>query len=122
MHLPGALLRKYPGYESDWRWQYVFPAKSVSADPTDGRLKMHHVHENTLQKAVKVAVDTVGLTKRVSCHTFRHSFATHLIEAGTPIYDVQKLLGHSRLETTMIYNHVAMPAEKRIKSPLEALR
>lgn len=122
VHLPGALLRKYPGYESDWRWQYVFPAKSVSADPTDGRLKMHHVHENTLQKAVKVAVDTVGLTKRVSCHTFRHSFATHLIEAGTPIYDVQKLLGHSRLETTMIYNHVAMPAEKRIKSPLEALR
>lgn len=119
VHLPGALLRKYPGYETDWKWQYVFPAKSLSIDPTDGRLKMHHIHENTVQKVVKAAVDLTGLTKRVTCHTFRHSFATHLLEAGIPIYDVQKLLGHSRLETTMIYNHVAAPVEKRIKSPLD---
>jgi integron integrase len=119
VHLPGALLRKYPGYETEWRWQYVFPAKSVSVDPTDGRLKMHHVHENTLQKAVKAAVDTVGLTKRVTCHTFRHSFATHLLESGVGIEDIKELLGHSRLETTMIYLHVAKPPGKRIKSPLE---
>lgn len=121
VHLPGALLRKFPGYETDWRWQYVFPAKSVSTDPTDGRLKMHHIHENTLQKAVKAAVDMVGLTKRVSCHTLRHSFATHLLEAGVGIEDIKELLGHSRLETTTIYLHVAQPPQKRIKSPLEGL-
>jgi len=82
---------------------------------------MHHVHENTLQKAVKVAVETVGLTKRVTCHTFRHSFATHLIEAGVGIEDVKELLGHTRLDTTMIYLHVACPPEKRIVSPLDGL-
>lgn len=119
VHLPGALLRKYPGYERDWNWQYVFPAKSLSTDPSDGRMKMHHVHENTLQKAVHQAVALVGLTKRVTCHTFRHSFATHLLEDGVPIYDVQHLLGHANVETTMIYNHVISPIERRIKSPLD---
>lgn len=122
VHLPGALVRKFPAYEREWRWQYVFAAKSLSTDPTDGRLKMHHVHENTLQKAVKTAVETVGLTKRATCHAFRHSFATHLIEAGVGIEDVSKLLGHTRLETTMIYLHVACPPEKRIASPLDALK
>jgi len=120
VHLPGALVRKFPGYEREWRWQYLFPAKSLSIDPADGRLKMHHVHENSLQKAVHQAVAVTGMMKRVTCHTFRHSFATHLLEAGVPIYDVQKLLGHSRIETTMIYNHVAAPVERRIKSPLDA--
>lgn len=119
VHLPGALVCKYPGYERDWSWQYVFAAKSLSTDPDDGRLKMHHIHENSLQKAVHEAVRIVGLTKRVTCHTFRHSFATHLLEASVPIYDVQRLLGHSRIETTMIYNHVVSPVEKRIKSPLD---
>jgi integron integrase len=121
VHLPGALLRKYPAYERDWIWQYVFPAKSFSTDPTDGRLKMHHVHENSLQKSVQRAVQTVGLTKRVTCHTFRHSFATHLLEDGVPIYDVQRLLGHSRVETTMIYNHVISPIERRIQSPADKI-
>lgn len=119
VHLPNGLLRKFPGYEREWSWQYVFPAKSLSPDPADGRLKMHHVHENTLQKAVHEAVKLAGFTKRITCHTFRHSFATHLLESGVAIYDVQKLLGHSRVETTMIYNHVAAPVEKRIKSPLD---
>lgn len=119
VHLPDGLLRKFPGYERDWNWQYVFAAKSLSTDPQDGRLKMHHIHENTLQKAVHEAVKLCGLTKRVSCHTFRHSFATHLLEIGVPIYDVQKLLGHARIETTQIYNHVISPVERRIKSPLD---
>ena len=119
VHLPDGLLRKYPAYERDWIWQYVFAAKSLSSDPTDGRLKMHHIHENTLQKAVLAAVRNLALTKRITCHTFRHSFATHLLEANVPIYDVKDLLGHSRLETTQIYNHVANPVEKRIKSPLD---
>lgn len=121
VHLPDALSAKYPGYEREWRWQYVFAARGWSKDPTDGRLKVHHIHENTLQKAVKQAVDTAGITKRVTCHTFRHSFATHLIEAGRPVYDVQKLLGHSRIETTMVYVHVAAPPEKTIQSPLDSI-
>jgi len=120
VHLPDGLLRKYPGYERDWNWQYVFAARSLSPDPADGRLKMHHVHENGLQKAVHGAVRLCGFTKRITCHTFRHSFATHLLEANVPIYDVKDLLGHSRLETTMIYNHVASPVERRIRSPLDA--
>lgn len=119
VHLPGALLRKYPAYERDWNWQYVFPAKSLSIDPSDGRLKMHHVHENGLQKAVHNAVRIAGLTKRVTCHVFRHSFASHLLENGAPLTDIQHLLGHERLETTSIYIHVAAPAERRIKSPLD---
>jgi integron integrase len=120
VHLPGALDKKYPGYAREWRWQYVFPAKSLSTDPTDGRIKRHHVHENALQKAVKEAVATAGITRRVTCHTFRHSFATHLLESGVGIEDVKTLLGHERIETTMVYIHVARPAEKRIKSPLDA--
>lgn len=120
VHLPGALRFKFPGYEREWSWQYVFAARSLSTDPEDGRWKMHHIHENTLQKAVHQAVAISGITKRITCHTFRHSFATHLLESGAAIYDVQKLLGHSRVETTMIYNHVAAPIERRIKSPLDA--
>lgn len=120
VHLPDALLRKYPSYETDWKWQYIFAAKSFSNDPDDWRQKIHHIHENTLQKAVQAAVRQLGFTKRVTCHTFRHSFATHLLEANVPIYTVQELLGHTRLETTMVYNHVAMPIEKRVKSPLDS--
>lgn len=119
VHLPDGLPRKFPNYEHEWPWQYVFAARGFSTDPDDGRQKVHHIHENTLQKAVHTAVRHLGLTKRITCHTFRHSYATHLLEANVPIYDVQKLLGHSRLETTMIYNHVAAPAEKRIRSPLD---
>lgn len=120
VHLPDGLGRKYPGYEREWSWQYVFAAKSLSTDDTDGRLKMHHIHENSLQKAVHAAVRLCGFTKRITCHTFRHSFATHLLEANVPIYTVQALLGHSRVETTMIYNHVASPIEQRVKSPLDS--
>lgn len=119
VHLPGALAKKFPHYERDWRWQFVFPSRSLSTDPEDGRLKRHHVQESTLQKAVKAASDLCQITKRVTVHTLRHSFATHLLESGVPLTDIQKLLGHSRLETTGIYIHVAAPLERRIKSPLD---
>jgi integrase len=119
--LPHAYGVKNPGAEREWCWQYIFSARGLAADPRDGRLKRHHIFEKTVQHAVKLALAVAGVTKKAGTHTFRHSFATHLLEAGVPIYDVQKLLGHSRVETTMIYNHVAAPVEKRIASPLDRL-
>jgi len=117
--LPGAIRAKYPHAEREWPWQFVFPSRDLSRDPADGRLKRHHLFETAVQAAVKRAVTLIGLGQRASCHTLRHSFATHLLEAGVQINDVQKLLGHSRLETTTIYLHVAAPAERRIRSPLD---
>ena len=119
--LPNAYGAKNPGAERQWCWQYVFSARGLAIDPHDKRLKRYHFFEKTVQHAVKLAIAVAGITKKASTHCFRHSFATHLLEAGVPIYDVQKLLGHSRVETTMIYNHVASPIEKRIKSPLDTL-
>lgn len=119
--LPHAYEQKNPGAAREWHWQYIFAARDLKPDPRDGRLKRHHIFEKTVQAAVKQALGVVGITKKAGTHTFRHSFATHLLEAGVPIYDVQKLLGHSRVETTMIYNHVAVPPEQRIVSPLETL-
>lgn len=118
--LPHAYGAKDPGAERQWAWQYVFPARALSPDPRDGRLKRWHVFDTTVQAAVKRALGVAGITKKAGTHTFRHSFATHLLEAGVPIYDVQKLLGHSRVETTMVYNHVAAPVERRIRSPLDS--
>lgn len=117
--LPHAYLQKNPGAERQWAWQFIFPSRSLSEDPKDGRLKRYHIFEETVQHAVKLAIGVAGVMKKASTHAFRHSFATHLLESGTPIYDVQKLLGHSRIETTMVYNHVAAPIERRIKSPLD---
>jgi len=119
--LPNCYGKKNPGAEREWGWQYVFAARDLSVDPKDGRLKRYHIFEKTVQAAVKKALGVVGIFKRASTHTFRHSFATHLLEDGVAIYDVQKLLGHKRVETTMIYNHVASPAERRIKSPMDSL-
>jgi integron integrase len=118
--LPNAYGIKNPGAERQWAWQYIFSARGLVADPRDVRLKRYHIFEKTVQHAVKLALGVAGITKKAGTHTFRHSFATHLLEAGVPIYDVQKLLGHSRVETTMIYNHVANPVERRIKSPLDS--
>lgn len=118
-NLPGALRWKYPHAERQWCWQYAFPSRSLSNDPADGRLKRYHIFDRTVQLAVKDALAIAGITKKATCHSLRHSFATHLLESGVPIYDVQKLLGHTRLETTMIYNHVIAPIERRIKSPLD---
>lgn len=117
--LPNAYGVKNPGAEREWSWQYVFSARGLAIDQRDQRLKRYHIFEKTVQHAVKLAIGVAGITKKASTHCLRHSFATHLLESGVPIYDVQKLLGHSRVETTMIYNHVASPVEKRIKSPLD---
>lgn len=119
VHLPDALDVKLPGAEREWRWQYVFAAKSFSRDPQDGRLKIHHLDESNLQRAVKRAADLLGFEKRVTTHTLRHSFATHLIEAGVDVVKVKELLRHKKLETTMVYVHLARKPAETIKSPLD---
>jgi len=119
VYLPHALGRKYPNMAKEWGWQYVFPSSRLSADPRSGKIRRHHIHENGLQKAVKKAAQQAGLTKRVSCHTFRHSFATHLLEAGYDIRTVQELLGHADVSTTMIYTHVLNKPGVAVKSPAD---
>jgi integron integrase len=120
--LPDALTRKFPAASRQWAWQYVFPAPGLSTDPGTGRTGRHHLHETTIQKAVKEAAGKAGISKPVSCHTFRHSFATHLLEGGYDIRTIQELLGHRDVGTTMIYTHVLNQAGGRgVRSPLDAL-
>jgi len=121
VYLPFALERKYPGASKEWGWQYVFPSDRLSTDPRSSVVRRHHLDENTLQRAVKRGVRLAGLTKPASCHTLRHSFATHLLEAGYDIRTVQELLGHKDVSTTMIYTHVMNKGGKGVKSPLDLL-
>jgi integron integrase len=121
VYLPNALDIKYPNAEKEFAWQYVFPSKNLSTDPRSGKIRRHHVLESGLQKAVKVAVNRAGIHKRVGCHTFRHSFATHLLENGVNIRVVQELMGHADVKTTEIYTHVMAKDLNAVASPLDSL-
>ncbi len=121
VYLPDALGKKYPTAAVDWPWQYIFPSGSYSMDPRSGEERRHHIDEKLLQRAVKKAVQASGVAKLATPHTFRHSFATHLLQSGYDIRTVQELLGHADVATTMIYTHVLNKGGRGVTSPLDAM-
>lgn len=119
VEMPEALARKYPRAPESWTWHWVFPAQSLSVDPRSGIQRRHHVYEQRVQRGLKRAVELAGISKMVSVHTLRHSFATHLLQSGYDIRTVQELLGHADVSTTMIYTHVLNRGGKGVVSPLD---
>ncbi|MCW8964413.1 MAG: integron integrase [Gammaproteobacteria bacterium] len=121
VYIPEALFRKFRGAGKDWSWQYVFPSSRIGTDPVSGAVRRHHLHESALQKQIRRAARQAGIAKRVTSHTLRHSFATHLLESGTDIRTVQELLGHADVSTTMIYTHVLNRPGVTVSSPADLL-
>lgn len=121
VYLPDALSRKYPNAAKEWKWQYIFPSANLSVDPRSGKIRRHHMSEKSIQNTVRNAAKEAGIAKHVTVHTLRHSFATHLLINGVNIREIQELLGHKNVETTMVYTHVLRDMSNAPKSPLDNL-
>lgn len=121
VYLPYAIERKYPNANKELKWQYLFPASKRSVDPRSGFIRRHHLGQSQIQRVVKAAVKNAGIQKHASCHTFRHSFATHLLENGYDIRTARELLGHKDVSTTMIYTHVMKKGGQGVQSPADVL-
>jgi integrase len=121
VYMPAGLVKKYGKSDKQWVWQYIFPSAKLSIDPKSNSIRRHHLHESTLQKTVRNTARKINIAKRVTCHTFRHSFATHNLERGMDIRTLQQLLGHSDVSTTMIYTHTANFSKGKTSSPLDFL-